>query len=97
MAQQIPIDPSHEAIDPQQDAARDDGTNEVRPDLAYKRLAIANVLFYGVPGAGDSRWVLIDAGVMKTAGMITSAAAERFGEDARPAAIILTHGHFDHV
>lgn len=28
---------------------------------------------------------------------ITSAAADRFGENARPAAIVLTHGHFDHV
>ena len=29
--------------------------------------------------------------------MILRAAAERFGADARPAAIIMTHGHCDHV
>jgi glyoxylase-like metal-dependent hydrolase (beta-lactamase superfamily II) len=41
--------------------------------------------------------VLIDAGVMGTGGRITSAAESRFGTDSRPAAIVLTHGHFDHV
>lgn len=97
MAQQIPLDPEGRAGNPQQDAVRDDGTNEVLPDLAYKRLAIANIAFYGVAGAGDRQWVLIDAGVPGTAGLITKAAHERYGADSRPAAIILTHGHFDHV
>jgi glyoxylase-like metal-dependent hydrolase (beta-lactamase superfamily II) len=41
--------------------------------------------------------VLIDAGLPGTKGLIKNAAAERFGSDARPAAIIMTHGHFDHV
>lgn len=96
MSSQIPLDSDHTAVDSQRDASRDDGTHQVTPDLAYKRLAIVNVLFYGQPGAGDRQWVLVDAGVMGTAGIITKAAAERFGADARPAAIIMTHGHFDH-
>ncbi len=41
-------------------------------------------------------WVLIDAGLPGTAGFIRRAAQERFGEHP-PAAIVLTHGHFDHV
>jgi glyoxylase-like metal-dependent hydrolase (beta-lactamase superfamily II) len=41
--------------------------------------------------------VLVDTGAPGTKGLIRSAAAERFGPDARPAAIVLTHGHFDHV
>jgi glyoxylase-like metal-dependent hydrolase (beta-lactamase superfamily II) len=41
--------------------------------------------------------VLIDAGLAGTKGLIRRAAAERFGADARPAAIVMTHGHFDHV
>ncbi|HEU4753039.1 MAG TPA: MBL fold metallo-hydrolase [Armatimonadota bacterium] len=97
MERQIALDPEARADDPERDAARDDGTHEVAPDLAYRRLLIVNVAFYGPPGAGDRGWVLVDAGVMGTTGLILGAAEERFGRDARPAAILLTHGHFDHV
>ncbi|MBV9734727.1 MAG: MBL fold metallo-hydrolase [Acidisphaera sp.] len=97
MAEQVPIDPAARADDPKRDAQRDDATREVAPDLAYKRLAIVNVAFYGRPEAGDRQWVLIDAGVIGTTGLIASAAEQRFGEGARPAAIVMTHGHFDHI
>ena len=97
MGQQIPLDPAARADSPQADEARDDGTHEVLPDLAYKRLAIVNVAFFGVSGAGDRQWVLIDAGLPGTAGQIAGAAEKRFGANARPAAILMTHGHFDHV
>src|SRR5215217_1633972 len=96
MSEQIPLDPRARADNPTADAARDDGTRQVLPDLAYRRLAIVNVVFYGPRGAGDRKWALIDAGVFGTMSLITGAAAERFGEGARPAAIIMTHAHFDH-
>jgi glyoxylase-like metal-dependent hydrolase (beta-lactamase superfamily II) len=70
---------------------------DVTPDLARLRVAIVNVYMYGRPGAGDRGWVLIDGGLHGTAGMIAAAAARRFGPDARPSAVVLTHGHFDHV
>jgi glyoxylase-like metal-dependent hydrolase (beta-lactamase superfamily II) len=41
--------------------------------------------------------VLIDAGVAGSGSTIKRVAEARFGAGARPAAIILTHGHFDHV
>jgi glyoxylase-like metal-dependent hydrolase (beta-lactamase superfamily II) len=74
-----------------------DSTRTLTPDLSYLRLVVVNVYFYGRPGGGDRSWVLIDAGLPGTASRIARAAAERFGEGARPAAIVLTHGHFDHV
>ena len=70
---------------------------DVTPDLSRLRVAIVNVYFYGRPGAGDRGWVLIDGGLQGSAGLIAAAAAQRFGADARPSAIVLTHGHFDHV
>ena len=74
-----------------------DGTRQIARDVAYLRLLFVNVVFVGVPHTGDRQWVLGDAGLLGTAGTITKAAAARFGADARPAAIIMTHGHFDHV
>lgn len=74
-----------------------DRAQPVAPGVSYLRLGIVNVGFIGPEGAGDRRWVLVDAGLRGTAERIMEAAAEHFGPGARPAAILMTHGHFDHV
>jgi len=91
------MDPSARADDPTADKTRADGALEIAPDLAYRRLAIVNVVFFGAPGAQDRNWVLVDAGLFGAKSYIKDAAAERFGPASRPGAIVLTHGHFDHV
>jgi len=70
---------------------------ELTPDLARLRIAFVNVYFLGRPEGEASRWILVDAGLAMGAAQILRVAAERFGDDTRPEAIVLTHGHFDHV
>lgn len=98
MARQgIPLPASAIADHPPSDRSLDDSTLEVTRDIAYRHLLIVNVIFVGNPGAADRDWTLVDAGVFGTTALIRSAAADRFGPQSRPAAIVMTHGHFDHV
>ncbi len=43
------------------------------------------------------QWVLIDAGLKSAAKKVNSTISNLFGSNIPPAAILLTHGHFDHV
>lgn len=91
MAEQIPLQSTAVAVD----LANLERSEEIAHDLAYKKTLLVNVVFFGL--AGERGWVLIDAGIPGSADAIYKAAAERFGENTPPAAIVLTHGHFDHV
>lgn len=66
-------------------------------DVAYLQSLMVNLYFVGIPGAGPRGWTLVDAGMPGYAHSVMRSAAARFGRDARPNAIILTHAHFDHV
>jgi glyoxylase-like metal-dependent hydrolase (beta-lactamase superfamily II) len=67
---------------------------EVKPDIAYYTNQVVNLIMIGKPNSG---WVLIDAGMPNSGNEIIKIAEDRFGPDNPPAAIIITHGHFDHV
>jgi len=66
--------------------------DEVTPDVIRLRYLFVNLYLVG---AVDG-WVLVDAGVPGCADEIVEAARKRFGGQA-PLAIVMTHGHFDHV
>ena len=68
---------------------------EVLPDLFCHTVQIVNICTVG--NSKSDEFVLIDAGMPKSADEIISVTEERFGTNSRPKAIILTHGHFDHV
>lgn len=93
MTVQIPLSDEARA----KDEPGDEHLRAVAGDVAYRRLAMVNVAFVGVEQAGDRNWVLVDAGLPGRGGSIIEAAKARFGTEARPSAIVLTHGHFDHV
>ena len=72
---------------------RQGSSSEVAPDV--QRVATGFVNTYIV---GDrSRWVLVDTGIVGLAPLVKRAAEARFGFGAKPSAIVLTHGHFDHA
>lgn len=79
------------------EAAYDGPGVAVAADVLCLRTLIANVVFVGRPGVRDREWVLVDTGLANSGEQIRQAAAGRFGPDRRPKAIVLTHGHFDHV
>ncbi len=64
----------------------------IAPGLSGLKITFVNV--FAVTHA-DSSWTLIDAGIPFSAGRIKSWAGKSFGR--APNAIVLTHGHFDHV
>jgi glyoxylase-like metal-dependent hydrolase (beta-lactamase superfamily II) len=69
----------------------------VAGDIGMVRTGFVNLFLCGSPGAPSGSWVLVDGGLPGSASLIVRAAREWIGPWARPAAFILTHGHFDHV
>jgi glyoxylase-like metal-dependent hydrolase (beta-lactamase superfamily II) len=68
-------------------------TRAVATDVYYLPVKGCNVYFVG----SATQWVLIDTGWANSAEAVRQAAESLFGPAARPAAILLTHAHPDHI
>ena len=70
--------------------------NEFAPGVSYTTIVFVNAYFVDARDGGNS-WVLVDTGLPNMAALVRRAVEARYGSGARPRAIILTHGHFDHA
>ncbi len=67
--------------------------SKVSNGVFHTKIIFVNSYFVDTPGA----FILIDTGMPLSATKIKGAVENRYGAGARPSAIILTHGHFDHA
>ena len=67
----------------------------VAPGVWGKKDLFVN--YYIIQDNESQTWYLVDAGLKWSASNIKDLAADLFGKDSKPAGLILTHGHFDHV
>ncbi len=70
---------------------------KVAPGVWGMKIHFVNVYIIAAGDNEGNNWVLVDAGLKGSADKIKRMAEDIFGEDTQPSAIILTHGHFDHV
>lgn len=69
-------------------------SEEITGDILVLQFTVVTACMVSSP---DSKWALVDTGLENSAEFILESAEKRFGRNSRPQAIILTHGHFDHV
>jgi glyoxylase-like metal-dependent hydrolase (beta-lactamase superfamily II) len=70
---------------------------QVTDDILLLKFTIVNLYIIGEPKGKDSKWILVDTGLAHSSKTILEEAEKLYGENCPPQAIILTHGHFDHV
>jgi glyoxylase-like metal-dependent hydrolase (beta-lactamase superfamily II) len=68
---------------------------EVAPGVWGMKIVFVNIFM--IATGNGKEWVLVDAGLKGSAGNIENMAADLFGPNNAPVAIVLTHGHFDHI
>lgn len=68
---------------------------DVAPNVWGTKDVFVNM--YIIKDETSSNWVLVDTGLKSSSQRIKKMAEAIFGKNSKPSAIILTHGHFDHV
>lgn len=77
-------------------SAMTSSTEEVTPDILVMNFRVVTACLVGNTNE-LANWFLVDTGLENSADFILDTVRERFVNNSRPSAIILTHGHFDHV
>ena len=72
-------------------------SKKVCPHIHMLDFTIVNAFLINHINGNINEWVLVDTGLENSANFIIHTAEKYFGENTKPTAIILTHGHFDHV
>ena len=74
-------------------------TEQLPPGIVRVPVVFVNAYLVDItPERPADGWFLVDTGLRAAGGMqIRRAAADRYGADAPPRGILLTHGHFDHA
>ena len=70
---------------------------EVVSDVLLLDFGVVNAFLIGDPLTDRKDFVLVDTGIENSYDFIIETAEKRFGKGTKPDAIILTHGHFDHI
>lgn len=70
---------------------------QITPDILVLQFTIVNSCIISNSDNKISKWVIVDTGLENSAEYIIKCAENKFGKGSSPEAIILTHGHFDHV
>lgn len=78
-------------------SAMNTSSREITPDILVMDFTVVTACLVGNPNNKKDEWVLIDTGLENSGDFILQSVEKRFGKNSRPKAIILTHGHFDHV
>lgn len=68
-------------------------SQEILPDILMLHFTIVSACIVG----DSNEWVLVDTGLENSYDFILECSKKHLGDESRPKAIILTHGHFDHV
>ena len=69
----------------------------VAAGVRHLKIVFVNAYLVDTPENAPGSWVLVDTGMPLSYGKIARYAEKIYGENARPSAIVLTHGHFDHA
>ncbi|MDQ3394790.1 MAG: MBL fold metallo-hydrolase [Bacteroidota bacterium] len=69
----------------------------VAPNVARILITMVNVYLLKTESQLEDRWILVDAGIGNCAKKIKKQAAIFTSHSRPPEAIVLTHGHFDHI